>query len=154
MSLMVFSSSSNVWASRKPFTLRRTTPWGNFSLRIWNAGIFSAVLFDELNEGELVFYPVLELVSHLVHDLAHQEDPQALLVAALDVLLHVRVGDRLRVEDAAGVPDDDLELLVGRLDLDLDGALGPLVVAVFDDVGDGLVHREDDLVLLLAGEAA
>ena len=75
-------------------------------------------------------------------------------MAPLDVLFHVRVGDRFRVEDAAGVPDHDPELLVGGLHLDLDGALRPFVVAVLDDVGDGLVHGQDHLVLFLAGQAA
>src|SRR5882672_3199570 len=154
MSLMVFSSSSNVWASRKPFTLRRTIPWGSFSFRIWKAGIIRAVLSDEFYQGEFVLDPVFELVPDFVHDLAHQEDSQAFLVAPLDVLLHVGIGDRFGVEDAAGVPDHDLELLVRRFDLDLDGAFRALVVAVLDDVGDGLVDGEDDLVFLLAGEPA
>jgi hypothetical protein len=45
-------------------------------------------------------------------------------------------------------------VVVVGLDLDLDGPVGPLVVAVLDDVGDRLVDGQDDLVLLLAGEAA
>src|SRR5262249_52768277 len=149
MSLMVFSSSSNVWASRKPLTLRRTTPWGSFSFRIWKAGIGRTVLSDEFHKGEFVLDPVFELITDFVHNLAHQENPEPLLMAALHVLLHVRIGDRLGIEDPARVPDDDLDLLIGGLDLDLDGSLGSLVVAVLDDVGDGLVDGEDDLVLLL-----
>src|SRR5262245_34137448 len=95
-------------------TIARVPPFGSTTLPLGT---------QKLHHRQFILYAIFVTVPHFVHDLAHQEEPQALLPPRLQVLLHVRRGDPLRIEDPRGIADHDLEPVLVPLRLDLDRPL-------------------------------
>jgi len=115
-------------------------PRGNALVRVEEPGLGLHPL-QHLDHGAA---PRRERVRHLVHELAHEEDPAA--VGLQQVLLRQRIGNGGGVETLPLVLDADLQgVLLRGQDQRHALVLVPLV-SVLDGVDDRLAHRDAQIV--------
>jgi len=114
--------------------------WSGFAL----VGVFSFFVQKIFRHDDLIA-PGVHVEIDLIHERAHEINPQAADAHLREVFFHVRRFDFLGIEAAAMIGNNDGEFLIINLDGNVDIFLVVFLIGVLNDIGARLVHRQFDL---------